>query len=176
MSLITITHTIGCDALAIARRVAEGLSVEIYDDSRLREEAFRMGLHTDQLKGFREKAPDWFEHLWSDKPEMYLNLMESVVYEAARHGKGVIVGHGSQMLLHDFRCAMHVLVTAQEESRIHRLMHEMKLSREAAQRLIRKNDNQKKGFFRYAFHKDWDDPTLYDLYVNPDKIGSDKAA
>jgi hypothetical protein len=39
------------------------------------------------------------------------------------------------MLLHDFRCAMHVLVTAQEESRIHRLMHEMKLSREAAQRM-----------------------------------------
>jgi hypothetical protein len=45
MPLITITHTIGCDALAIARRVADGLSVEIYDDSRLREEAFRMGLH-----------------------------------------------------------------------------------------------------------------------------------
>ena len=94
MSLITITHTIGCDALAIARRVADGLSVEIYDDSRLREEAFRMGLHTDQLKGFQEKAPDWFEHLMSEKPTMYLNLMESVVYEAARHGKGVIVGHG----------------------------------------------------------------------------------
>ena len=82
-----------------------------------------MGLHTDQLKGFREKAPDWFEHLWSDKPEMYLNLMESVIYEAARRGKGVIIGHGSQMLLHDFGCAMHVLVTAHEESRIHRLMH-----------------------------------------------------
>jgi len=176
MPLITITHTIGCDALAIARRVADDLSVEIYDDSRLREEAFRMGLHTDQLKGFQEKAPDWFEHLLSEKPTMYLNLMESVVYEAARHGKGVIVGHGSQMLLHDFRCAMHVLVTAHEESRIHRLMHEMNLSREAAQRLIRKHDNQKRGFFRYAFHKDWDDPTLYDLYVNPDKIGSDKAA
>ena len=110
----------------------------------------------------------------SDKPEMYLNLMESVIYEAARRGQGVIIGHGSQMLLHDFGCAMHVLVTAHEESRIHRLMHEMKLSREAAQKLIRQSDNQKKGFFRYAFHKDWDDPTLYDLYVNPDKIGSDK--
>ena len=69
MPLITITHTIGCDALAIARRVADGLSVEIYDDSRLREEAIRMGLHTDQLKGFREKAPDWFEHLLSEKPD-----------------------------------------------------------------------------------------------------------
>jgi hypothetical protein len=102
--------------------------------------------------------------------------MESVIYRAARLGKGVIIGHGSQMLLHDFGCAMHVLVTAHEESRIHRLMHEMKLSRDASQKLIRQSDNQKKRFFRYAFHKDWDDPTFYDLYVNPDKVGSDKVA
>lgn len=176
MSLITITHPIGCDALGIARGVAEGLSVEVYDDSRLREEAFRMGLQTEQLKGFREKAPGWFEHLLSSKPEVYLNLMESVIFEAARNGQGVIIGHGSQMLLHDFGCAMHVLVTTHEESRINRLMHDMKLSRGAAQKLIRQSDNQKKGFFRYAFHKDWDDPTLYDLCISPDKIGSDRAA
>jgi hypothetical protein len=86
MSLITITHTIGCDALAIARRVADGLTVKIYDDSRLREEALRMGLHTGQLKGFREKAPDWFEHLLSDKPEMSLNLMESVIMDLRHSG------------------------------------------------------------------------------------------
>jgi cytidylate kinase len=176
MSLITITHTIGCDAPAIARRVADGLTVEVYDDSRLREEALRMGLHSEQLKGFREKQPDWFERIVSDKPEMYMNLMASVIYEAARLGQGVIIGHGSQVLLRDFNCAMHVLVTADEESRVHRLMHEMTLSREAAQKLIRLSDNQKRGFFRYAFRKDWDDPTLYDLCVNPDKIGLERAA
>lgn len=58
-ALITITHTIGCIALEIARRVADGLQVEGYDDPRLREEALRMGLHSDQLRGFREKAPKW---------------------------------------------------------------------------------------------------------------------
>jgi cytidylate kinase len=176
MSLITITHTIGSDAPAIARRVADGLSVEVYDDSRLREKAFLMGLQTEHLKSFPEKAPGWFERLLSDKPEMYLNLMESVIYEAARLGQGVIIGHGSQMLLHDFSCAMHVLVTAHEESRIHRVMQEMRLTREAAQKLIRQSDNQKNGFFRYAFHKDWDDPTLYDLCINPDKAGPERAA
>jgi len=176
MSLITITHTIGCDALGVARKVADGLKVELYDDSRLREEALRMGLHSEQLKGFREKPPDWLERMVSAKPDIYLNLMKSVIYEAARLGQGVIIGHGSQMLLHDFGCAMHVLITAQEESRIHNLMHQMTLSKDAAQKLIHHSDNQKKGFFRYAFHKDWDDPTLYDVCVNPDKIGSGRAA
>jgi cytidylate kinase len=176
MALITMTYTIGSDAMTIARRVADGLSVEVYDDARLKEEALRMGLHTEQLKGFREKPPDWFEHLWSDKPEMYLHLMEAVIYEAARLGHGVIVGYGSQMLLHEFGCAMHVLVTSQEESRVKRLMREMALSREAARKLIHRSDNQKNGFFRYAFHTGWNDPALYDVCVNPDKIGPERAA
>jgi cytidylate kinase len=176
MSLITIAPTIGCDAEEIARRVADSLNVEIYDDARLREEALRMGLDAEHLKGFSEKTPDWFERLWSDKPEMYFHLMESVIYEAARLGEGVIIGHGSQVLLHDFGCAMHVLVTAQEEHRIRNLMRQMNQSREAAQKLMQKSDRQKKRFFQYAFHKDWDDPALYDLCVNPDKIGSERAA
>jgi hypothetical protein len=71
---------------------------------------------------------------------------------------------------------MHVLVTAQEESRIRNLMHEMNLPREAARRLIHKSDAQKNGFFQYAFHKAWNDPALYDLCVNPDKIGVERAA
>lgn len=176
MALITITHTIGCDAIGVARRVAEGLKVEIYDDARLREEALRMGLHAEQLKGFQEKPPDWLKSLLSDKHGRDLRLMESVIFEAARRGQGVIIGHGSQLLLHDFGCALHVLITAHEEHRIHHLMHQMALTREAARKLIHQSDNQKRGFFRYAFQKDWDDPTLYDLCVNPDKIGSERAA
>ena len=99
-----------------------------------------------------------------------------MLYEAARRGEGVILGHGSQMLLQDFGCATHVLVTTHEESRIHALVHEMNLSPEAARKVIRQSDNRKKGFFRYAFHKDWDDPSLYDLCINPDKTGAERAA
>jgi cytidylate kinase len=176
MSLITLTHTIGCDAVEIARRVADELNVELYDDTRLKKEALRMGLRAEQLKSLEEKAPDWFGRLWSDEPGMYLNLMESVIYEAAHRGEGVIVGHGSQVLLHDFGCAVHVLVTSPEESRIRHLMRQMNLSRDAAQKLIHKNDAQKRAFFRYAFHKDWDDPTLYDLSINPSKLGTQRAA
>ena len=176
MSLVTITHTLGCNGLEIAQRVAESLGVNLYDDSRLRAEAIRMGLHEEKLKGFEEKAPDWFDRILGDKPEMYLELMESVVYDAAGRGEGVILGHGSQMLLHDFGCAAHVLVTMHEESRIHALVHEMNLSPEAARKVIHQSDNRKKGFFRYAFHQDWDDPSLYDLCINPDKIGAERAA
>jgi hypothetical protein len=55
-------------------------------------------------------------------------------------------------------------------------MRKMKLSREAVEKLIHKCDSQKKGFFRYAFYKNWNDPSLYDLCVNPGKIGAEHSA
>ncbi len=73
--------------------------------------------------------------------------MEAIVYEVAKKGEGVIIGHGSQMLLRDFECA--------------------------ALKLIKKNDHEKKGFFRYAFHMDWNNPSLYDLILNTEKTGMD---
>jgi cytidylate kinase len=175
MPLITITQSIGCDGLAVARRVADDLQVGLYDDSKLREEAIRMGLDVGTLERFQEKAPTWFNRLMGDKPEVYANLIGSVIYEAARSGEGVIIGHGSQVLLQDFSCAMHVLVTATTERRINSLMGQ-NLTQEAAEKVIHKSDSQNKDFFRFVFHRDWDDPSLYDLCVNPGKIGIERAS
>ena len=176
MPLITITESIGCGAMGIARRVADNLNVSFYGDSNLRDQAIRMGLDRSKLHEFQEKIPTWFDRLMGDKPEVYAKLISSVIYEAAHNGEGVIIGHGSQVLLQDFNCAMHVLVTASRERRISNLMEQRGLSREGAEIVIHKSDKQKEKFFRFAFQRDWDDPSLYDLSVNPGKIGIERAA
>lgn len=175
MPLITITQNIGSDGISVARRVAAVLRIPLYDDAKLMEEAIRMGLDIEQLQGLQEKAPGWFDRLIGEKFDIFSNLMGSVIYEAARRGEGVIIGHGSQVLLQDFSCAMHVLVVSSEERRISNLMKQMDLSREGAEKLIRKNDQENEGFFRYVFRKDWDDPALYDVCLNPGKIGIERA-
>ena len=38
--------------------------------------------------------------------------MDSIIFEVSRKGNGVIIGHGSQMLLQDFGCALHVRIQA----------------------------------------------------------------
>jgi len=176
MPLITITQSIGCEGLAVAERVAEVLKVSLYDDSRLKEEAIRMGLDAGKLEGFPPKTSAWLNRLMGDKPEVYSNLMGSVIYETARGGEGVIIGHGSQMLLQDFSCAMHVLVTATKDKRIRNLMNLMNLTREDAEKVVQKSDYQNKEFFQYVFHTDWDDPSLYDVCVNTAKVGVERAS
>lgn len=135
-----------------------------------------MGLDVGRLDEFQEKAPSWLGRLMGEKPEVYAHLIASVIYGAARAGEGVFIGHGSQVLLQDFSCAMHVLVTADQERRIANLMKERGFSRDAAQKVIRTRDRQDKGFFQYAFHRDREDPSLYDLCVNPAKVGIQRAA
>jgi hypothetical protein len=112
----------------------------------------------------------------SHRPEFYVDLLQAVVYEVAQRGQGVILGHGSQILLRDFQCALHVHIHASESFRIAHLMAQQGLSREPAAKLIHRSDSERKGFLRFAFHMDWNDPSLYDIIINRDKLGTDLAA
>lgn len=175
MALITISRSMGGGGMTIARRVADELKIELYDDQRLQEEAVKMDFRSEDLRSLNERAPGLFDRILGNKPELYLDLMEAVVYEVAQRGQGVILGHGSQILLRDFGCALHVFIYATEPIRIKHMMDQQGLSQEAAKKLIHKSDNEKKGFFRYSFHMDWTDPSLYDLIINTEKIGIDSA-
>jgi cytidylate kinase len=176
MALITITTGIGCEGTAIAKAVADSLKLELYDDQRLQEEAIKLGIPPRALEDLDEKAPGLFSRLWSRKPEIYLDLMESVIYEVARRGEGVIMGHGAQLLLRDFGCALQVRIHASESTRIRNLMDQQGMSQEAATKIIHKSDSERKGFLQFAFHKDWDDSSLYDMIINRDKLSVDSAA
>lgn len=176
MSLITISQNLGSGGMAVARTVAEGLDLELYDDDKLQEEAVKMGIRSEDLKGIDEKMPGLFDRILGRKPEIYLDFMEAVVYEVSQRGQGVIIGHCSQMLLRDFGCAMHIFVHASQETRIRNLMEIQNVSRDVAFKLIRKNDQQRNGFFKYNFQMDLSDPSLYDLTINTEKIGNDAAA
>lgn len=176
MSLITITSGIGCGGTAIAQILSHELTLDLYDDERLQQEAVDAGISMEELKDFNQKAPGLFNRILSNKPQTYLNLMEALVYEVSRRGQGIILGHGAQFLLRDFGCALHVHIYSAEPSRIQRIMDQQGMSREAAEKIIRKNDTERRGFLQFAFHMDWNDPSLYDLIINQDKMGANSAA
>ena len=176
MSLITISYSLGTDGLRIARRIADDLKLELYDDQRIQEMIVSLGIRAEDIKGLDEKEPGFFDRLLSRKPDIYLRFLDSAVYSVAQTGDGVIVGHGSQTLLQDFGCALHVLINNKTESRIINLIEQEGMSRNAAEKVIRKSDSTLKGFFRFAYQREWDDPTIYDMVINTEKMGNATAA
>lgn len=174
MSLLTISSPFGSGGKEIAQIVAEGLNLEIYDDRKLLEFAPEAGIRPEDLKDLRQ--PGFLDRIFSNKPQVYLEYMDSIIFEVSRKGSGVIIGHGSQMLLQDFGCALHVRIQATEASRIQYVVQKRGLNELAARKLIHKLDSKHRGFFRLAFGKDLNDPSLYDLIVNCEKLGYESAA
>jgi len=176
MSLITISQNLGSGGKKIAKRVAEGLDLELYDDARLQKEAVKSGVHSEDLKHLDEKMPNLFDRILGTDPKVYIDVMESVVYDVSKQGRGVIIGHCSQMLLRDFTCALHVRINTSETKRIETLIRDQGINRENAAKLIAKSDRELTNFYRYAFEMDLSNPSLYDIVLNTTKLSDETAA
>jgi cytidylate kinase len=175
MYFITISELYGTDGDKIAQEVAKSLNYTYYGEEELLKAADQMGFLTDVQK-MDEKSPAPLERFFSEKPRVYLDRLQSVIYEVAKRGDAVFFGKGSQLLLNSFGCALHVLVTGSPEKRIDRIMRQKGVGREIAEKMMEGSDHDKKGFFRFAFKEDWLNPHLYDLIFNTDKLSVESAA
>lgn len=176
MVLITLSSNFGSKGEKIAQKVSQQLGVELFDDQKLQEQFVSMGISKKDLQKFNEKAPGFFDRLFTKKPAIYLDLLGSLVYDIASKGEGVIIGHGAQAFLKDFHCAFHVMIYASEKTRSEQLAQEQNISEDAAMKLVRRMDKRFEDFVQYAFNRSWNDPSGFDLIINLDKFGTDWAA
>ena len=174
MPIITITGGIGCDVEPIAELVARQLDLPLFDDKKLLEEAERIG-YSEQVgtEFLKERYPIF--RLVSNKPEMHLDMMEAVIFEAVRKGNGVIPGHAGHMILHDLDGVLRVRLFASEKSRIQNISEKQGLEFDSARKIVHKSDSEKRGFLHFAFHKDWDDLSLYDIVINREALSNKEA-
>jgi cytidylate kinase len=168
MHFITFSRKMGADGTAIAKQVAEKMGYRFYDTEAIENAAREMGF-LKNVKEIDEKAPSLFQRLFSHKPAIELDRLNSVVYELAGRGDAVFLGRGGQILLRDFNCALHVRVTASLEKRIQNLI-ERGMHREAASKAIEGSDHERSSFIRFAFKADWENDKLYDIVLNMDKV------
>jgi cytidylate kinase len=174
MYFITISEMIGTNGEKIARRVAEALNYIFWGEKELFQAASEMGFFSD-IKKWDEKAPAFLERFFSEKPKIYLNHLQSVIYEIAKKHNAIFFGRGGQFLLQSFDCAFHILVTGSMEKRIQRVMEEKQVGREMAEKMIDRSDHDKKNFIMFAYDEDWLNLQLYDLILNTDKLSVDSA-
>ena len=174
MYFITVSEMLGSGGENVARRVAEKLNYPFYGKEELFKVADEMGYLAD-ISHLELKSPHLLEKYFSDKPRIYLDRFQSVIYEVAKQGNALFFGKGSQLLLHSFNCALHVLITGSMEKRVSRLMRDTKMKKSVAQKIIETSDHDKAGFVKYAFNEDWLNPHLYDFTINTDKLNVESA-
>jgi len=174
MYFITFSEKMGTNGSEIARKVADQLGYNFYDTEAIESAAQEMGFLQD-VKEIDEKVPSLFKRLFSHKPEIDLDRLNSVIYELASRGNSVFLGRGSYILLRTFKCALHIRVISSLEKRIENLVGRG-WDRKVAIKTIRRSDHERGSFVKFAFEVDWENPDLYDIVLNMDNLTIDLAS
>lgn len=174
MAIITISREMGSGGIPIAHKVAEELGYRLIDGETIMEAAAAYGLSPEAVEQADEKPPHFVDTMDS-KQSLDLHLIELIILEAALKGNVVIYGRGGQDLLKEIKSVLRTRIIAPFEDRIERWAEREWLDPDRARLLVRKSDQQRAGFIKYYFDRDWEDSVHYDLTINTQRLSEDKA-
>ncbi|HID21339.1 MAG TPA: cytidylate kinase-like family protein, partial [Planctomycetaceae bacterium] len=147
----------------------ESLADRLRKEGELREAA-ELGLDNNIVELFVEQE----NQPLLTKDEYGDSIIRATLYYALR-GEVVLVGRGAPFVLPPER-GLSVKLVASERYRVEQFMRAAGAKREEATRKVRKIERSRRTFVRRYFGIDIDDPNLYDLMVNVERLGPDQAA
>jgi cytidylate kinase len=174
MAIITISRQMGSGSIPIAHEIADRLGYTLVDGEAIMQVAEAYGLSPESVEQADEKPPHFVEK-HDSKQEIDLHLIELIVLEYALKGNVIIYGRGGQDLLKDIRSVLRVRIIAPFEERVEHWAEREWLDPDYARVLVRKSDQQRAGFIKYYFDRDWDDPLFYDLTINTQRLSKEMA-
>lgn len=175
MAIITIARQIGSLANEIAADVAQRLNYTLVDQVKLQEAAEAYGMLKSELEEVHEKRPTLVTRYLTMRHRAYLDMIQTITYQYARDDDVVIMGRGATVLLSDVPSVLHVNIFAPFERRVAVIMQGEGITRPLAEQIVRESDQDRAGYMRYLFDRDWMDPLLYDVMVNTDVITREHA-
>jgi cytidylate kinase len=108
--------------------------------------------------------------------DSYIRTLTSVIKGIAARDNVVILGRGSQAILHNDPQTTHVWVAASREWRIDNLMQRDGISQHEADKRITKSDKDREAFHRSYFKIEPNNPHMYDMGFNAARISTRVAA
>jgi cytidylate kinase len=166
MAVLTISKEVGSGGEEIGKLVAEKTGYE-YVVLKRAEAGFQIA-----GKDFRDLFKEYEEHypgLWDRHDRAYhafVALVQTAFLNYAQKGRVVLVGRGVNFLLEDLPQVVRVRIAASLEARVDTIVKHHDVSREAAQMLVKTEDNESARMVKFIYRKKWDDPSGYDIAFN----------
>ena len=108
--------------------------------------------------------------------DRYIKTLTSVIKGVAARGNVVLLGRGSQAILHNAPDTLHVYVAAEREQRIGNLVTHEGMTRADAERRVEKSDANRRAFHLRYFKMEFNNPHQYDMAINAGRISIRVAA
>ncbi len=175
MAIITIARQMGSLGSETATHVAQRLDYTLVDQAKLQQAAEDYGMLKSELEEVHERRPTLVTRYLTMRHRAYLDMMQTIIYQYARADDVVILARGASVLLSDVPSALHVNVFAPYERRVEVVMAREGITRPIAEHVVRESDQDRAGYMRYLFDRDWMDPLLYDVMINTQLITREQA-
>lgn len=98
------------------------------------------------------------------------------ILHLAELGNVIVIGRGANVITAKLEHAFHVRLVGSLEHRIEYVQEHKQLNRQAAAKYVRNEDLGRKRYLKKYYGKDIDDPLLYDLIINTDRVPYEAAA
>ena len=108
--------------------------------------------------------------------QRYKEAIMSVIQDEAQTGNVVMIGRGSNVILHDLPNSLHVYVVSSFETRVAEVMQRERLSQTEAQKYVRDFEEGRAKWYKKYFKVLPEEPDLYHLFLNSDRLGIDHSA
>lgn len=102
-------------------------------------------------------------------PYRLVHKTTKTILQLAQIGNCIIVGRAANIILRNFSNSYHIRIIAPLKKRIKQVQTYFNISEEEAKKFIEKEEEKRKEYVKYYFHKDINDPSLYDLVINTER-------
>ncbi len=190
--VITVSRQLGSGGEEVARLIAEKIGAPHLDREIISRAAALAGVSEETIQE-AERAQSFLDRMVEllgkypvaaelgapipDLPatpaltvDTYRKLIEDVIRSVAEKGPAVILGHGGQMVLRDDPSVLRVSICAAFERRVDSIKAGEGLTAVAARKRIQEEDSRITDFFRTYYHVAYNDPLIYDLTINLDRM------
>jgi cytidylate kinase len=175
MSVVAISENLGSLGIEVGHALAASLGYRFAERDIINKAADRFGADVDRLSHAVEERPTLVDRL-STAQRRFAQYVEATVQEMAASDDIVLVGLASTIILRGMPHTLRVRVTASEGRRAERVAQAQGLDPAEALDRVRQSDRERGGRVWFLYHLDLENPLLYDLVINTDRLEAPEAA
>jgi len=198
--IITINRELGSGGRTIGEKLAARLGVPFYDKAIIKGTVEKHHLTKDEVEKLKGRSHSWWAELQriasigmgmggytyyynvaEDAPDMLttddmFETEKEILRGIAENESCVIAGRSGFYVLRDMPNRLSVLIQASMENRIDRVMRKQGLSREEAEKTIKRIDKMRENYVTKYCGVSRYDTRNYDLVINSDGKTEDEVA
>ena len=179
--VITIAREYGSGGRYVGKLIAEKLGIKLYDKNFITKVAYETGLSEEYIKENEQKREvlaglnNGYYFGLNNSDELFIKEAE-IIKKIAEKESCVIIGRCADFILKDRKDVLKVFVYSDMENKIKRATKYYGLDEQKAEKEIKRIDKLRANHYKHYTEQEWDNHSNYDICINSDELGVEKAA